>query len=59
MADIDQVADVIARVARLALALGPAVESVEVNPLLVTGDRIEALDALIVPAHGNQAPGRS
>jgi succinyl-CoA synthetase beta subunit len=56
-ADIGQLADVIARVARLALALGPAVESVEVNPLLVTGDRVEALDALIVPAHRNQAPG--
>ena len=49
-ADLDQLADVIVRVAGLATALGSAVDSVEVNPLLVDGDRIEALDALITPA---------
>jgi acetate---CoA ligase (ADP-forming) len=46
-ADLDQLAEVILRVAGLATALGPAVESVEVNPLLVGGDRIEALDVLV------------
>ena len=46
-ADLDQLAEVILRVAGLAASLGPGLESVEVNPLLVGGDRIEALDVLI------------
>jgi len=31
----------------VAAALGDRLESLEVNPLLVRGDRVEALDALI------------
>jgi acyl-CoA synthetase (NDP forming) len=46
-ADIDQLVDVVLRLCALATALGPAAESVEINPLLVDGDRIEALDVLI------------
>jgi acyl-CoA synthetase (NDP forming) len=46
-ADLDKVAEVIARIAELAHGLGPGLESLEVNPLLVQGSRVEALDALI------------
>jgi acyl-CoA synthetase (NDP forming) len=60
-ADLDRLVEVIGGVARLAEALGDRVTSLEVNPLMVTGDRIEALDVLITPtepsasAHGNGA----
>jgi acetate---CoA ligase (ADP-forming) len=37
----------IARIGDLALALGDSLESLEVNPLLIDGDRIEALDAVV------------
>ncbi|MEU6262836.1 acetate--CoA ligase family protein [Saccharopolyspora shandongensis] len=47
-ADLDAVADVVVRIGRLAQALGDGLESLEVNPLLVDGDRVEALDALVI-----------
>lgn len=46
-ADLDRVAEVIARVGNLALQLGNDFESLEINPLRVDGSEIEALDALI------------
>jgi len=46
-ADLDAVADVVVRVADLAQSLGERLESLEMNPLLVAGSRVEALDALI------------
>jgi acetate---CoA ligase (ADP-forming) len=46
-ADLAAVADVIAGVGRLAEGLGDTLESLEINPLLVRGSRIEALDALV------------
>ncbi|WP_329454064.1 acetate--CoA ligase family protein [Streptomyces sp. NBC_01497] len=46
-ADLDQVAEVIARIGALAGGLGPRLESLEVNPLLVRGGEVEALDALV------------
>ena len=49
-ADLDRLVDVVLRVSALATTLGSAAESVEVNPLLVDGDRIEALDVLITRA---------
>lgn len=56
-ADMDRLVDVIVKVAQLAQSLGPAIESIEVNPLLVNGSRIEALDVLITrathPSPGN------
>ncbi|WP_217995820.1 acetate--CoA ligase family protein [Kribbia dieselivorans] len=45
--DEDRLVEVILAVAELAQALGDEIESVEVNPLRVSGDEIEALDALI------------
>ncbi|GAA4066685.1 acetate--CoA ligase family protein [Actinomadura miaoliensis] len=47
-ADLDRLAEVVAAVGRLAAALGPDLESLEINPLWVCGSRIEALDALVV-----------
>jgi acyl-CoA synthetase (NDP forming) len=46
-ADLDAVADAIAAVAALAGRLGDRLESLEINPLLVRGSQVEALDALI------------
>ncbi|HEX4258603.1 MAG TPA: acetate--CoA ligase family protein [Streptosporangiaceae bacterium] len=46
-ADLPAVAGVITRIAAVAAALGDRLESLEVNPLLVRGDQVEALDALI------------
>jgi acetate---CoA ligase (ADP-forming) len=46
-ADIDRVVDVIARIGELAGSLGPRLETLEVNPLLVRGSEVEALDALL------------
>jgi succinyl-CoA synthetase beta subunit len=46
-ADLDALAAVIARLGDLATALGDDLESLEVNPLLVQGKAIEALDAVV------------
>jgi len=46
-ADRDVLTAVIARIGDLALALGDSLESLEVNPLLADGTRIEALDAVV------------
>jgi acyl-CoA synthetase (NDP forming) len=46
-ADLDAVADAITAVADLALRLGDRLEALEINPLLVRGSQVEALDALI------------
>ncbi|AFR49447.1 acetate--CoA ligase family protein [Gordonia sp. KTR9] len=46
-ADLDALAAVVADIGNLAYALGDDLESLEVNPLRVDGDTIEALDAVI------------
>ena len=46
-ADLDQLADVIVRVGDEAIRLGPDLESLEINPILVRGAEIEALDGLV------------
>jgi acetate---CoA ligase (ADP-forming) len=46
--DLERLAAVIARIGEAALALGPDLLSLEVNPLQVRGTQIEALDALTV-----------
>ena len=46
-ADLDAVADAIGAAAGLAQRLGDRLEALEINPLLVKGSRVEALDALI------------
>ena len=47
-ADLDAVAAVVARIGDAAVALGPELETLEVNPLWVRGGEVEALDALAV-----------
>jgi acetate---CoA ligase (ADP-forming) len=51
-ADLDAVADTIAAVAALAQRLGDRIDALEVNPLLVKGSQVEALDALITWRQG-------
>jgi acyl-CoA synthetase (NDP forming) len=46
-ADLDAIAEVVARIGDLALALGGDLESLEVNPLRVDGATVEALDAVV------------
>lgn len=46
-ADLDRIASVVAAVGRLAGELGEALESLEINPLRVDGECVEALDALV------------
>lgn len=45
-ADIDAIAEAAACIGRAAAALGPDIAALEVNPLYVRGDQVEALDAL-------------
>ncbi len=45
--DLDALVDVVLRFAALATSLGDDLASLEINPLLVDGARIEALDALV------------
>ncbi len=47
-ADLDAVAEAIAALGRAALSLGGALRAVEVNPLWVNGDQVEALDVLVI-----------
>jgi hypothetical protein len=46
-ADMDGLVDAIVRVAHLAQALGDDLESLEINPLRVDGNQVEALDAVL------------
>ncbi len=46
--DLDRLSEEIARIGDAALALGPDLAALEINPLLADGGRIEALDALAV-----------
>ncbi|MET0986220.1 MAG: hypothetical protein ABW034_12525 [Steroidobacteraceae bacterium] len=47
-ADLERVADVVVKIGAAALALGPGLAALEINPLLVRGSDVEALDALPV-----------
>ena len=44
--NLDELARMVSRIGDAALALGDTLDTLEVNPLLAEGDRIEALDAL-------------
>jgi len=46
--DVDRLAQVIQAIAAAALDLGPDLAALEINPLRVAGDEIEALDALAI-----------
>lgn len=45
--DFQAVSEVIYRVSTLALALGPRLNALEINPLRVKGSQVEALDVLV------------
>jgi acyl-CoA synthetase (NDP forming) len=47
-ANLERLADAVVRIGDAALSLGPDLAALEVNPLRVHGDEIEALDALAV-----------
>jgi acetate---CoA ligase (ADP-forming) len=47
-ADLDVLAQVVKKVADAAVDIGESLRTLEINPLWVNGDRIEALDVLIV-----------
>jgi acetate---CoA ligase (ADP-forming) len=46
--DLNRLARAIAAIGNAALALGPRLVALEVNPLLAFGDQVEALDGLAV-----------
>jgi hypothetical protein len=46
--DVAAVAKAVAALSDAALALGPRLETIEVNPLWVDGSTVEALDVLVV-----------
>ena len=47
-ANLDRLADVVVEIGNAALSLGPKLAALEINPLWVMGDNVEALDALVV-----------
>jgi acetate---CoA ligase (ADP-forming) len=47
-ADLDVLADAITGISQVALELGGALRALEVNPLWVNGDQVEALDVLVI-----------
>ena len=47
-ADLDAVAQTVMRIGQAALAFGPTLATLEVNPLWVHGSQVEALDALCI-----------
>ncbi|ARS27697.1 acyl-CoA synthetase (NDP forming) [Sphingomonas sp. KC8] len=46
--DLDAVATAVVAIANAALALGPGLTALEINPLAIFADRAEAMDALLV-----------
>jgi acetate---CoA ligase (ADP-forming) len=47
-ADLDALSEAITRISRAALSLGGSLQALEVNPLWVNGDQVEALDVLVI-----------
>ena len=54
-ANLDAVAEAIAGLGEVALSLNGALRALEVNPLWVNGDQVEALDVLVV-TEGTEQP---
>jgi acetate---CoA ligase (ADP-forming) len=54
--NLDKLADVICRISRFAADQRDMITELDVNPLICTGDRIVAVDALIVPASAQLPP---
>jgi len=47
--DVEKLADIVSRVSRFASDHQDSVAELDINPLICAGDRITAVDALIVP----------
>jgi succinyl-CoA synthetase beta subunit len=58
-ADLDAVAGAIAALSNAALSLSGGLRELEVNPLWVNGDQVEALDVLVVTSADGSADGSS
>jgi acyl-CoA synthetase (NDP forming) len=56
-ANLDAVAEAIAGLGRTALSLNGALRAMEVNPLYVNGDQVEALDVLVVTGSETETQG--
>jgi acyl-CoA synthetase (NDP forming) len=50
--DLDRLTEIIMRVSELAADLALEIAEIDVNPLICAGDRIVAVDALLVRSHG-------
>jgi acyl-CoA synthetase (NDP forming) len=50
--DVEKLADVVSRVSRFAADHRDSVAELDINPLICAGDKIMAVDALIVPIRG-------
>jgi acetate---CoA ligase (ADP-forming) len=57
-ADLEALADVITALGDTAMSLNGALRALEVNPLWVSGDQVEALDVLVVTDPGGTAETR-
>jgi acetate---CoA ligase (ADP-forming) len=57
-ADLEVLADVITALGDTAMSLNGALRALEVNPLWVSGDQVEALDVLVVTEPGGTAETR-
>jgi acyl-CoA synthetase (NDP forming) len=57
-ADLEVLADVITALGDTAMSLNGALRALEVNPLWVNGDQVEALDVLVVTEPGGTAPAQ-
>jgi acetate---CoA ligase (ADP-forming) len=57
-ANLEVLADVITALGDTAMSLNGALRALEVNPLWVSGDQVEALDVLVVTEPGGTAETR-
>jgi acetate---CoA ligase (ADP-forming) len=57
--NLDRLAEAISAIADAALSLGGSLRALEVNPLWVSGDQVEALDALVVTGPAGSSAGHS
>ncbi|MER7282709.1 acetate--CoA ligase family protein [Dactylosporangium sp. NPDC000244] len=54
-ADLDALSGAIVAISRAALSVGPDLDTLEINPLRITGSRVEALDVLVTTTVGEDA----
>jgi acetyl-CoA synthetase (ADP-forming) len=57
-ADLDRIVEITVRVGEIAALLGPALVDLDINPLMVRGDRVVAADARATLANDDGSSGR-